>query len=451
MRDVVRAMEGVGRAGRWLEALAWTLLLVSAALISYDRASRGRYDFQHFYLDADYVWKHAALNPALRGDDPHAVRQLPFYLPTVPLALAPMAAGGQPAAAAIWTLLQVGTLAYALARLRAWIVRRDELQGAGVGAFWLMVLVSLPAIYEATKFNQVTWITLALLLAGQTAIERARPAVGGAFLAAAAVLKLLPALLLIWLVLERRWKAAAAMCVFAAIFVVVPPLVAFGPHRALQYHREWWEFNVQAGADDRWLTTEGWGANAEHFIDRRNQSIAAICGRLFWPEHAHRVDWQPLSLTKEQTLTLAKGISAALGLLLLLATWARRGGTDQHWASRGRFSLYLIAIQVLAPLARMYYLAWTLPALAVLAAHTPPSTPPRRRTAAGVGVIAWMLGMVLWAWRDARELGAHQLVLIVMAFCVWKSAVATPREPAETAPTSAAPPPSPQSASAPPR
>lgn len=316
---------GDERAARWLNA-GLVVLLMGLGTLALQRGVRGRFDFRHFYLDARYVWVHGELNPHLptrgrpvedeaRSDD--AVRQLPFYLPVVPLLASPLTAGGQTSAAVAWAALQVAALAAALRILREWgRVAGPGGENASVACFAVAVGVALPALIEAAKFNQLTFFVLALALAGITAIERGRPASGGALLGAAAVLKILPGLLLLWLLAKRQWRAAGALLAAAAILALLPPLIAFGPERTLAYHREWWDYNVRGDSARGLVSTQ----LAEHFIDRRNQSVAQVVARLAWPEHPYRVR-QPLAgLGLAQCLAIAAVITGGLLVALLAAT-----------------------------------------------------------------------------------------------------------------------------------
>lgn len=51
----------VGTVERRATNLLLAAVVVGAAVASYDRAARGAFDFHHFYLDARYVFEHAAL------------------------------------------------------------------------------------------------------------------------------------------------------------------------------------------------------------------------------------------------------------------------------------------------------------------------------------------------------------------------------------------------------
>lgn len=390
----------------------WLILILAAlaavAAVSTQRALRLRYDFKHFYLDAAYVWQHGQLNPLLVSPNADAARQLPFYLPTVSVLLAPLAACGPQAAAVFWAIVQVASLALALRTLYAWSARSpgDDPDIAIVG---IAALCALPAIIVAGQFNQLTLPILAILLQAMRALERGAPRSAGALFALAAVLKLLPAAFVLWLLLKRQWRALAAFALAALLLIIVPPLALFGPQSTVHYHRQWWTHNVGGAAAQGMVDDD----LDEHFIDRRNQSIATVIARLCWSEHPHRTAWQPLQLSRDACLRAALGVTAALAFLLALATrrpWTTRDIT----ARRAEFAIYCLAMLVLSPLLRQYYLAWALPALVLLVAAARTAAG-RERRLAYAALIIWLLGMILWMSQAARLYGANLLTLIALA------------------------------------
>lgn len=408
------------------------LLALAAGIISFDRAARLRYDFAHFYLDARYVWEHGALNPDLDNADLNLRRQLPFYLPVVPVLLAPLTAGGLLPAAMAWALLQAAAVAYSLRALRRWS------RAAGDSALLLAALFALPTIWEAARFNQLSFFVLALVLAGIERVrgggaeslssissaERSRShprgavVMGGALLGAAAVMKLLPGIFVLWLVLTRRWRGLAGFVAAALLLAIVPCLLVFGPHRTLAYHREWWEFNARGAAAEGMTDPE----LREHFIDARNQSIPAVVSRLCWPEHPYRLPWRPAALSPLTCRTIAYGVAAALLAGLALATWQAQTEASSIAAA------YALAMIVFAPLLRQYYLVWTLPALVVLADQALRGATRRSAALGWLGLSIWLLGMAAWLSETARAAGAHLLMLIIIGIAI---IAGTPRRAAQ--------------------
>ena len=408
-----------GGFSRYAPWVGITLLLAAVATVSFIRADAGRFDFQHFYLDARYVWQHGELNPDLENPDKLLRRQLPFYLPTVPLMLSLAASGGPKIAAIVWAAGQTLSLAVALWLLSRW--RRTAASSRSGGLLPVACILSAYAIYEAAKFNQLTLPILALLVGAFTGLERGRPMRAGALFGLAAVVKLLPGLFVVWLVLKRQWKALGAMLVTAAAVTSLPPLVVFGPSRTVQYHRQWLEHNLEGAPAQSMATDDASNEHLDdHFIDRRNQALPLVLTRLFSPDHPKRVSYQPVTLSTSTCVWLARGI---LGVLLLGLIWRTRRPWRllTHSERQVEFAVYLLGMIVFSPLVRQYYLAWALPAL-LLFVRLVRSDREQLRSASRqlhrvgwAGIAVWLLGMLVWAWEPARVCGAHWLMLILVS------------------------------------
>jgi alpha-1,2-mannosyltransferase len=401
---------------RWYEyllGLGLICLLAGVGYLSFERGNRALFDFRHFYLDARYVWEHGELNPNLDEQvPPDERRQLPFYLPAVPLALSPLTAFGRGTCAAAWALGQMAALGFSLYVLWQWC-RRDTARAPAAGAFGVALLLAIPAFLEAAKFNQLSYFVLALILGAMAALDRERPRTAGALLGVAAVLKLLPGIFLIWLLLKRRWSAAVTFVVVALAVALGPPLAVFGPQKTAEYHRQWWVYNAQGNAAQGLLKAD----LAEHFIDRRNQSIAQVLARLTWSEHPYAAPTQLVHLDPQTCARLAYGITA---ILLAALLWVTRRPWDVLTVRRrhAEAAVYAIGMLVFSPLLRQYYLVWAIPALVLLARIAVdnrtvlPGVPSQRL--GQISMAIWALGMAAWAWRIARVLGAHLLMLIIV-------------------------------------
>lgn len=413
-----------GRSWPAIRTALFALLLGSVGLISAWRGLQGKFDFHHFYLDAAYVWQHGALNPNFDSPVPQERRQLPFYLPVVPLALAPLAAGGLPPAAILWALLHVLCLAACLRLLTRQVAPAARpgnppapaFRGGAADIVLLACALSLPALYEAAKFNQLSFIVLALVLAGVAAVQRGRPLSAGLCLAAAAILKILPGIMLIWLVVRRKWSAAAAMLIWLPILAFLPPLLAFGPRAAVAYHLEWIDYNVR-GAPAQGLIDDSLD---DHFVDRRNQSIEVVLARWFVPEHRFHLPVTALHLSEPECTAIARAIKLLLAGGLLFIAWRSATASEAplgFWALAGAFMLGML---VFSPLLRQYYLVWALPTIVLFTGAAcgytrDPSAPrPAWAPAARWGLVVWLVGMVAWLFEPARTAGAHLLMLLLM-------------------------------------
>jgi len=104
-----------------------------------------------------------------------------------------------------WFVFQA--LAFAVAAL---LVGRWIGGAAGRRALLLFPLVWLaPATNFNLQYGQAHLLVIVTMVLGMLAVERGRNALGGALLAAAVLAKLFPGLLLLMLVVQRRWRALA--------------------------------------------------------------------------------------------------------------------------------------------------------------------------------------------------------------------------------------------------
>lgn len=398
------------------ELVISALLLVMVAVVSFTQAAKLDFDFKHFYLDAAYTWQHGELNPNVTEGEPDDRRQLPFYLPTVTVLLAPLGALSPTTAAAVWTMLQILTLGYVLRVLHRWLGAGDARM-----TFVLLCVIGAPAIYEAARFNQLSFLVLALILGALRALERDRPFNAGTLLGLATVLKLLPAIFAIWLLLKRRFAAFGVLCGTVLVIALIPPITAFGPRAAFDAHKQWWNYNIH-GAAGAGMTDP---ALREHFIDHRNQSIPAVIARICWPEHPHRTKLQLAAFDQRTCRRLAGAIAIALFATLL---WhARRSWKvpreqensgerlrQSAFTLRRETALFLLAMLVFSPLLRTYYLVWALPALALFASLAADTVATRTRRLARFGLLVWLIGMLAWVSPTARAYGVHLVMLLLM-------------------------------------
>ncbi len=401
--------EHSARRNWWL--LTCAILLALVAAVSLWRGLNFEFDFHHFYRDAEYVWHHGALNPVIDEGPFEDRRQLPFYLPTVSILLAPLAALGPRGAAVVWAVMQVAALGTVLAILLGWVRRAGRLDVTAEQVMVIVGLLALPVVYEAARFNQLSFLILALVLAGAEAVVRGRSWRGGALLGLAATIKLLPGVFLIWLVLKRRWTATLAFLLLGIVIVLAPCLAVFGPARTWEYHKQWWQHNI-AGAAGRGMVAP---ELREHFIDHRNQSITAVAARTLDPQHPYRTPWQPLELGAARAGLAARW---GLGLIALALIAATRRPLRDLSGRRARLeaALYALAMLLCSPLLRQYYLVWALPALALLAAAAADrNLGSLRRRLGWLAIALWLVGMLAWLSPTARLYGAHLAMLIALA------------------------------------
>jgi alpha-1,2-mannosyltransferase len=234
-------------------------------------------------------------------------------------------------------------------------------------------------------FGQVNLFLVALVLADVAALGRGRPWAGVGIGLAAAV-KLTPGVFVLYLLLTRRWRAAATA---TGTFLVASLIaLAVDPRTSIQY----------------WTTTL-WETNRVGRLDKTsNQSILGVFARLDLPQQPGRRLWLALAL-------------AVLAVALWRAVRAYRRGDDLVGVT-----LTGLAGCLISPISWTHHLYWVVPAAVVLvdvAVRRPWS---RRSLVAGAGAVV-VLGTFCSSliWYYARSHGNVHVpggAIIENAYCL---------------------------------
>ena len=360
------------------------------------RGLRDRPDWGDFQHETRYVWENHSTRPgtAMFG-----------YLPAATFVLWPFT---------VWLPDATGTVAFvALNTLAAivsiWIINRYWLGKATAhGTIALAALLAAGNLAHAISANQLTVLTLVLLVTGLAMIHHRREWVGGLTLGGAILIKTLPVLLLGYLVIARKWRALGGVALAVVLLDMAPSVAVFGVRGAIDEHRAWvrrasWHSNWHqirqpflrvhrhssntsySAALTRWLRKPP-EAMRQVIVygDPPAEVVAAYqresapdelltldpmppetgawsekrIGDLTWVPRFHLLDLPANAVWWIWASTLAVGFAA-----LCRATWqtTRRVGYD--WAPI--VALWLLALFWPSPMARHYYLAWAFPALAV--------------------------------------------------------------------------------------
>lgn len=177
------------------------------------------------YWDFDAYWRAAELMHAGGAglyDQQETVNDIgPYvYPPPVAALLGLLVPLGKTVALVLWVLTLFGALAGCLVLAwRSW--------GQCGPRLVLLAAVALvlfgPFLADVLKANVNTHVA-ACMLAGLYLIERGRERAGGMLLASAAMLKVVPVVLVAWLVARRRWRALAGWLLGFVILLHLPML-----------------------------------------------------------------------------------------------------------------------------------------------------------------------------------------------------------------------------------
>jgi alpha-1,2-mannosyltransferase len=293
------------------------------------------------------------------------------YPPFAALMLSPLAATSWPVAVAVG--LAVNTVAVGLL-LRWFLVPVARRHGwdpvTAVGLAFCAIVVFEP-VRDTFSFGQVNLILLILVLADLRAMRRGRTTDGGRTdnrgrwagigIGLAAAIKLTPAIFIVYLLVARRYRAAAVATGTGAVATVLTALVAPGTSRVFWAGALW---DTDRIGDLAYVS---------------NQSLRGVVARL----DADAVWWL-----------------AAVAVVLAVWSWRCRVAAATRDDVAG-FALTGIVGCLISPVTWVHHLVWLLPALFLLFGGAVAEPDPRRRLWRLTGVAAVhvvLSSSVVWLW-----------------------------------------------------
>jgi len=292
----------------------------------------------------------------------------------------------------VWFGLNVTLCLAAVLALAVWV---GGAVGRAAGLLSPAVLASFPVLHDF-QYGQFHFAAIALAVLGSLAFQRKRPALGGWLLAGAILAKLFPAVLLIPLAVQRRWRelawtAGAGIAITAVALLVLgtAPFEAFGGYHlprladgsAFAFGEAWPEVAtlVTAGNQGASGIVHKLAAMGVPWVDA---SVASIVGKVFGLGLLALALLTGLRAAKASRAEHAIGWLGLLGLGSLASTGA--------WADYVPLTcVWLLAY--LAPLARGRSVVATVLALCALMQMTLLGTMPL----GSASDAAWMMPLSL--------------------------------------------------------
>lgn len=187
------------------------------------------------YITATEAW--------LAGEDPYDVwpERLPgyqfLYPPILLLVFVPHTLAGSTGAYAIQTALNIGFAIAITVILRRALRRRDvELAPVDLALVFGFVLLSPYGMPQLIQGQTTMWLGLAFV-AGFDLLDSRRHAPAGAVFAAAAIVKVFPAAIGLWLLRLRAWRGVIT-AVGTGLLALAIGAIALGPDLTVQYFTE---------------------------------------------------------------------------------------------------------------------------------------------------------------------------------------------------------------------
>ncbi|MFI4933179.1 MAG: glycosyltransferase family 87 protein [Caulobacterales bacterium] len=296
----------------------------------------------------------------------------------------------------------------------------------GEKVWWVYALpsvLSLAFIWDMFDLGQPNLMLLAMMLAGLALMQSNRGWAAGAMFAAATALKAFPIAILPYLIWRRRWKAAAGMAVFTAVFLVLVPAPFRGFERNLQDLKTWSQGMVFSANE------KGFGQRPGQNWSWKNQSLIAVTHRFLRPVNAEAEDPKaaPIyvnvaNLTYDQANLALLAIAGLIGVGFVAAMPPERRRTPASDAAE--YALLITLMTIASPLARAYYFIWLLFPLTLLIYRAALDPAPRVRRVTGalvaISVVLFTIGgsYVVPHWPQALGDGFWATCLLVGAL-VW--------------------------------
>jgi hypothetical protein len=262
----------------------------------------------------------------------------------------------------------------------------------GPKAWWVVALPSvlaLPFIWDMYDLGQPNLLLLAIVLAGLALMASRREWAAGVMFGGAVALKAFPLAILPYLLWRRRWKAAASMVLFTAIFLVLVPAPMRGFERNLGELKTWGGGMVLSANE------KGFGQRPEQNWGWKNNSLIAIVHRYTRPinAEAEHPEYRPISvnvldLSYDQANVVLAVVAGIIGLGFVAALPPQQRRTPASDAAE--YALLIALMTIASPLARAYYFVWLLFPFTVLVYRAALDPEPRVRRLTG-----WLLAAAI--------------------------------------------------------
>ncbi|UWZ38254.1 DUF2029 domain-containing protein [Dactylosporangium roseum] len=359
---------------------------VVGAFLSVAAARNGYFDLKVYYGAMDY-WVN-------RGGDiyDYLVPGTPYgftYPPFAAALMTPMAYIGWHTAITVSVVMNVLALLAILTWIVGPVIKRQGWQFWFAMALAFGLVAAFEPVRETVNFGQVNILLLFLVVGDVLLLVRGGSRLGGIGIGLATAIKLTPGVFIIYLLVTRRWRAAAVSAATAAAATWVA--ATFAPDAS----RVFW-------TDAMWNTDR---VGSPSFVS--NQALSGLVSRLFNPD-----PMKPLWL---------------LLVLITLVVWAWRA----RRAIKARDELAGLALTglmgcMVSPISWIHHLVWVLPSMAVLFDYATDKSidPRRRRNLAIFGGFAYLLlcSRTPWAFHEKFDglglIGGNAYILLMIGLLI---------------------------------
>ncbi len=361
---------------RWVCGVFFALAALNMFMAGLPAAREVQPDFEYFYKGGATLLERGSLDRGIERVPGGGIERrgtIEWYLPfvsrmmTIPALLPPQVAG------IVWLCLNVLMMLTTLRVVGQHLMDLPKQDWMVVQLVPFLILVS--AWSWEFRLNQINNLTLLLIVASFVHWRQGHRDAAGLWIGLAVLLKLTPALLVIWYALKREFRVVAIAVLTIIVAGPVSDTIVFGPERAAAQYTSWVRRSA-VGSSQRALILE------QREMDWRNQATGAVLTRwLHRTSYATRFENDPrwphldekpqyFNVANLPLPALATLHSVLTGLCVAGLIWlARRPARKLSvWQMRFEWALFLLAMLWLMPVMRRYHVILAFPALSLLAA-----------------------------------------------------------------------------------
>lgn len=333
--------QGRMRTVRWIVAAVIGVVFFVLLMQTYRQANRPEgYDFTSYLLSAKALWT--------GGDPYHTGTKFEYIYPLfLAFLVVPLSAIPYWLANLIWFCLGAGSFLFmcrAIPKTAAFGTDEDA-AGRGIIVTAVVVAVLFSPLQNGFLNGQANLIVLFCCTMFLVCYRRGSWVAAAAWLGAAIAIKIVPGILVVFLLVRREYRIVAWTAVFAAFFCCVPAVLA--GEKIVDFYRYYWEHFLRDSAQG---------------IVPRNGMFFGLRGTLEYFMPAIR---RPGA---ERVADAVRVVSQLISLSAIVAIdlAGRKSRRRDVWA----FSTYLVGCLLLSPTAEIHHLVFAMPAISLLAAKT---------------------------------------------------------------------------------
>ncbi len=284
----------------------------------------------------------------------------------------------------------------------------------------IALALMLPYVQSCAVLGNVGLLVLFLVMTAWFLVEHQREWEAGAALGLATLVKLMPALLIVFFLLKRRWRVAGAAAAVMIVLGLGLPALTIGWKQTVTLHHDFYKRAFQEGSASAAITSDK-PIKALY----SNNALPIVLRRLLSHVDGARGDHKALYV---DFADLPRGTILAIYMALMAVflgtsvglTFARThpwppDSVEAGRTVRAQFGLWCCLMLLASPLVWTHYLPlvyWPLALLADRLQRSWRSGRVCRASAAALGL--WLLGALCLAWPAARAAGAQLAAVVAL-------------------------------------